>query len=291
MKKIFSGYYSTNKEFDEIMNNSAIVVDPEVLLSLYTFPQNISNDVIKVLKSIEGQLWMPYIMAQDYHKRIDETIVNKLRQLNSIIQKGQGFFKELQASKINVWTNDSESAQFNDLLKRATRKVEREMVNIRSNFKHNSSLRSDIADLFENRVGIKEDDPHPQSLPDIEEENMKRTDILENSAAAEGSIEKRDYHKIIISTLSKISTDKNKSIVYVLKTHHSWLYDLKNSNITYGPKPQILTMFKDLSHGNSLYCYVIPIFANLVNKKKNLGISQETFSFIKEISYNQDQKY
>lgn len=291
MKKTFLGYYTTLKDSDDILNETVIVIDPDVLLCLYKLPQKTSEIILSILQNVKRQLWLPYIMAQDYHKKIDITITERLATLNQIIIKGKEYYTNLTQANIEIWGSDNERLLFENSLKKATKQIEKEMVNVRNNYRHDSELRNKIAELFKDRVGIKEDDPHPQGIPQVEEENMKRTDILNNSEAEEGTKEKKDYHAVIISTLAKVSTDKGKSVIYVLCNHYQWLYDVKENNRVYGINPEILSSFLDESENKQLKCYVLPKFLKILIKKYSLCIQDDVINEIKKYCYNRDQKY
>jgi len=69
MKKTFPGYYClTEEEFSVLWNTCLFVLDANVLLNLYSYSQETSNELIGILKQISDRLWIPHQAALEYQK-------------------------------------------------------------------------------------------------------------------------------------------------------------------------------------------------------------------------------
>jgi len=85
MKKIFPGYYRpTEEEFSNLWNSCLFVLDANVLLNLYRYSQETSNELIQILKQISDRLWVPHQAALEYQKNRLQTIAKQLEEYDKI---------------------------------------------------------------------------------------------------------------------------------------------------------------------------------------------------------------
>jgi len=82
MKNIFPGYYRpTEEKFSNLWNSCLFVLDANVLLNLYRYSQETSNELIQILKQISDRLWIPHQAALEYQKK---PITNYFKTIRSI---------------------------------------------------------------------------------------------------------------------------------------------------------------------------------------------------------------
>ena len=85
MKKIFPGYYRpTEKEFSNLWNSCLFVLDANVLLNLYRYSQETSDELIQILKQISDRLWVPHQAALEYQENRLQTIAKQLEVYDEI---------------------------------------------------------------------------------------------------------------------------------------------------------------------------------------------------------------
>lgn len=69
MKKLFPGFYQpTDTEFKKLWEKCTFVIDANVLLNLYRYPEEAKADLLKVFGKISDRLWLPYQAALEYQK-------------------------------------------------------------------------------------------------------------------------------------------------------------------------------------------------------------------------------
>ncbi len=72
----FPGYYRrTKEELDRIWRDGIIVLDTNVLLNLYRYSERAREELLGVLRRVKDQLWIPYQVAEEFHR--DRSIVIK----------------------------------------------------------------------------------------------------------------------------------------------------------------------------------------------------------------------
>lgn len=73
MKDSFSGYHRPNEdEFSQFWETCLFVVDSNILLSLYRYPEHTRESFLGILEGISARLWIPHQVGLEYgDKRLD----------------------------------------------------------------------------------------------------------------------------------------------------------------------------------------------------------------------------
>ena len=107
MKNLFAGYYQpTPEKYSRIWEEALIILDTNVLLSLYRLPVSARNEVIGVLEKLKKRLWIPYHVALEFqrgrlsvianeHKAVDDVLIST----NNLISEVKEKFNTLQIDK------------------------------------------------------------------------------------------------------------------------------------------------------------------------------------------------
>ncbi|GGI98419.1 PIN-like domain-containing protein [Paenibacillus hunanensis] len=75
MKELFKSYYQlTEEEFKELWGNCTFVFDSNTLLNLYRYPETTREVFLEILQEIKQRLWIPYQVAFEYHKNLNEVL-------------------------------------------------------------------------------------------------------------------------------------------------------------------------------------------------------------------------
>ena len=75
MRKQFLEYYGlSEQQIQTIWANSLIVFDTNVLLNLYRYNKDASNEFLKVIETYSDRLWIPYQVGLEFHRRREEII-------------------------------------------------------------------------------------------------------------------------------------------------------------------------------------------------------------------------
>ena len=76
MKKTFPGFYNlSDKEIAEICDNCIFVIDANILLNLYRYPDDLSKKIIDSLRCISDRLWIPHQAALEYFTQRTNALV------------------------------------------------------------------------------------------------------------------------------------------------------------------------------------------------------------------------
>ncbi|MEX0740985.1 MAG: PIN-like domain-containing protein [Pseudohongiella sp.] len=167
MKNIFRGFYSASQQ--ELGNlwkddKTLFVFDANVLLNLYGYALQTRNDFFKILKSIEGQIWIPYHAGLEYQKRRLEVIKNEksiFSEIDRNLDKVQNVFK----SDFEQLALKRRFPKLAENTERLEKEISRSIASYRKSVAHwnseqpcvrsHDSIRDDLNSLFEGKVGEK----------------------------------------------------------------------------------------------------------------------------------------
>jgi len=105
IREKFNFYYE-KPDFDKLWNEGTFVFDTNILLNLYRYPKDTSEDLIRKLENeIPNRLWMPHQVVIEYHegrygvildqkkfyKRLKNTIIDANKVFNRKINKEELF--------------------------------------------------------------------------------------------------------------------------------------------------------------------------------------------------------
>src|SRR5262249_13882425 len=91
MRNLFPGYYRlTQAELQELWEKAIFVLDANVLLNLYRYPKEASDDLLRIFSQISARLWLPYQAALEYQMNRLNVIAEQMKkysEVKSAVQK------------------------------------------------------------------------------------------------------------------------------------------------------------------------------------------------------------
>lgn len=85
MRSLFSGFYlPSDEEFKELWNECIFILDANVLLNLYRYPQQARDDLLNVLRKISDRLWIPYQVALEYQENRLQVIAEQIEKFDAV---------------------------------------------------------------------------------------------------------------------------------------------------------------------------------------------------------------
>lgn len=88
MKTLFSEYYNiTAQEYDRVWEDSLIVFDTNVLLDLYRCSEDVSSDILSIMKFYEARLWLPYQVAWEFQRNRVELVCSQRKAYDQLCTK------------------------------------------------------------------------------------------------------------------------------------------------------------------------------------------------------------
>ncbi|HGG0417170.1 TPA: PIN-like domain-containing protein [Clostridium sporogenes] len=150
MKRKFQGYYDfDSKQIEKIWNDSIIIFDANVLLSLYSNSKEINEEIFKMFNLLKERIWIPYRVIAEYEKNRMKVINNECKKFNYIKsvpnEIKNKFLKEIKGM-------EKHPSQKYETLKKI---IEDKFSDVERQFKEETK---DMRTLSKEYAGIKEHD-------------------------------------------------------------------------------------------------------------------------------------
>lgn len=290
MKKSFSGYYK-DKDLGDILksNDILIVLDSSVLCNLYGLHDEVWKPILSMLDKKRNCLWLPYVMASNYHRGIFPILVNKIQLLVNLKNKLQRTTDLLKSLPFPC----SDDQTFKESSNRLSKRLTREIAIIKQRGKKDSDIREAISKLYNGRVGTSNNDPDPKSFR-ISSYNSEVTEadalsevgqsVVTTKLAVNDQHKNSDPNDIILHTLIKLSKDKNKDILYVISGPSDY-WSVFIGRTSYGPNPEHQSYFNRNTNNHSFYCYTFASFMQKLSACIGETLSAEIRRSLNKLSY------
>lgn len=291
MKQKFQGYYTRRENIHIDWDRAIFVFDSEVILRWFILSNNYGNQIVDAIYNSNLKLWLPYIIANDYHARLHREIECEIRVHYDIINRFQELKNRVQQLDLTLFNKKSEEQNFKQLTEQAIRHELKVVANLRNYFKSDNEFSNKIANLFSGVVNAPTDDPHPIAIQsDLSDLDCTRVDFNNQLHRMESSQNDYiNYERLLYKCLLEKSKEDNSPIVYIVNSRKSH-YMYYNQNTYFGLHPRLLTHFIKHSGGNNLYCCEFKWFLHTINKKYQLSFGSELFKQVTNLSQNNVNK-
>src|SRR5215203_5650928 len=171
MKETFRGYYRPSEdEFKSLWENCLFIPDANVLLNLYRYSKETTDDWLKVFRQIADRLWMPHQAALEFQENRLGVIAEQVERYNEVSKVVEEVRKNLQTGLDDLQLRKRHSAidpdellgKVDDLFGTFQRRLE-ELEQRQPKVHEEDTIRNQIDSLFEGKVG-----PPPQSQDYLE---------------------------------------------------------------------------------------------------------------------------
>lgn len=295
MKNNFVGFYKpTESDFDEMWNSSIFVLDTNVLLHYYRYPENSRELLFKILNLLKERLWIPHQVAMEYHFNMDEEVIRQKHAYEDLKRSIKSKLDEVTAntnnfsrhSNLNVDTIIKKIEEF-------SKSVDDELDKQKQTHPDLNSVKERLAELFDGKVGshysaseLEEkykmgEDRYRQLIPpgfkDLKEKKGK-------IRCHDGQIYKDEFGDLIFwfQIIDKAKLE-NKSVILITDdTKEDWWKKIKGETI--GPHPELIQEFNKKTSGMKFYMYQTEQFIKYAQTYFNLEDNIENaIEEIKEI--------
>ncbi|MDR3667324.1 MAG: PIN domain-containing protein [Ignavibacteriaceae bacterium] len=85
MKKEFPAFYRpSDDDFKVLWDKAIFVLDANVILNLYRYPTEVSNELLTILENIKTRIWIPYQVALEYQRNRMSVIAGQKKKFSDI---------------------------------------------------------------------------------------------------------------------------------------------------------------------------------------------------------------
>jgi len=294
MKDSFKEFYF-EKDDENIWVNSIIVLDTNVLLNLYRYSRDTTNQILTLLEKYEHQLWMPHQVALEYHYNRKKVITEQKDSYQKVCDSFEKIFDKIR-NILNEDLKDFKKRHKEDIelfISNLRNVSEKQVGELKENIKHepdllrNDFIKDKITKLYDNRVG----NPFSkEKILELEKEADKRfindippgyKDFKKKSGIKyfnELMLQDKYGDFILWKQVIDYAKEKNANVIFLTdEQKEDWWYKLKGQII--GPRIELLNEFY-FNTGKQFY-----MFSSIGFIERNEDIvDKNAASEVKEIS-------
>ena len=263
MKSIFSGVYRpTDNDFSKLWKDGLFIVDTNVLLNIYRYPDSASQELLKTLKTIQTRLWIPYHVALEFQNNRLKVIAEQKMKFHDVRKIAKNIVGHLDGEFRKMQLHDKHAlidpSKFIDDIEKSVAKflsvlddAEKKQINVNDA----DELWKKIDSLFDGRIGPK---PTAEEIRQIDKRAIER---FENSTPPEYMDWKNDgahqskfsYGDILYTRangnlyiweqmLSHLESEEIKFVVFLTDDDKAdWWWKVESDGLkTLGPMPELL---------------------------------------------------
>ncbi len=264
MKKEFPEFYSLSKdEITALWEGCIFAFDANVLLNLYRYSLDTSDNLISILKNFSDRIWMPHQFALEYQRNrmvvIEGQRVKYMGSIKNILGELE-VVEELLGNYYGKMPFDIKKIK-NDLLK-----SQEEYPGCTSEDK----MREEIDALFENKVGSPFDEKRMLAVIDEGKERYQKEmppgycDALEKDK--NDPTKTRKYGDLIgwLQMIEKAKTEKKPLVFITSERKEDWWQIVKGKTV--GPRHELLKEFQKET-GEAFHMYDMKRFLDYAKEK------------------------
>ena len=302
MRSKFREFYFESSN-DEIWNQSLIVLDTNVLLNLYRYSNETTNQILNLLKSYKQNLWLPHQVALEYHYNRKKVIMEQKDSHKKVIKA----FKKIPDDIRNILNQE-----LKDFKKRHKEDIESFITHLEKNLSEplealdnrvkdqpdllkEDYIKERLTDLLSNRIG----DPFEQdklkmlekeaetrfgaNIPPGYKDFKKKNDIkFFNQMIIQDKY--GDY--ILWKQILEYAKEKGKSVIFLTdEQKEDWWY--KSDGQIIGPRIELLNEFSYITK-KEFYMFspigLIQGNGHIVDKKAALEVREVNEEYIKRLT-------
>lgn len=308
MKKNFSPYYLPSEtEFETLWQQALVVVDANVVLNLYRYPEQARDDLLVTLGKFSDRLWIPYYAALEYQRNRLTVIADqkkRFREVDSIIEESTSSLrKKLDALQLKRRHSTIEVDEFLDTIDSAATKLKGNLSQLnekQSDVQSDDDLRARIDDLFDGRVGnppSTQDDleklwkegaeRYSRRMPPGYMDQKKEKDGESEEFQFEGMVFRRSFGDLLLwkQTIAHVKENGLKHVIFVTddeKEDWWWTVD-SGGNRKIGPRPELTDEITREGGVESFFMYNSEQFLRRSSEFLKVQVPEESISQVRDI--------
>ncbi len=303
MRDIFSGYYPpSDDEYQRLWKNGTIILDTNVLLHPYRLPKLARNELIKTIRLIKDQIWIPHQVGLEFQRRRLTVIGNARSEIEKILKNAQDKFDSITTDLKNLdFERRALGVESEELLKNfevakstlidAITKAHGEQLDISTS----DPIRDELDSLLSGKIGA------PPASQDVLEniykvgseryENLippgyadKPKERSDNVYSHNGLRFRSEYGDLILwnQIIDRVQDKRLKDVIFITSdSKEDWWWKEKGRQL--GPRPELIAEIK-AAGADLFWMYSDTQFLENAKKFKAATISESSVDEVRRAS-------
>ena len=288
-------------------SEGTFVLDANVLLNLYRYPESGRNQLIEVLESLRGRIWIPHHVALEFQRNRPVVIAEQKRRFQEV--------REICSRTLSTFTNDLQKLKLNERhslidptgaqesLRKLLEDFQAEISALEDNHldvHQEDELRARLDDLLHSCVGPE---PDQAWVDDVQRRGVERyalsvppgfADAQKGQSEARlyqhaGIKYERQYGDLIVwcQLLDLAQVSSPKALVFVTDDEKSdwwWI----EAGKTLGPRPELVEEMARVGRLDSFHMYKTATFLQHARTYIATDVSDDTIAQVETIARDRD---
>jgi len=291
MRKIFPGFYSpSDADFKKLWVEGIFIFDTNVLLDLYRYSDETVENLISTMEKIKDRIWIPYRIAFEYHRRLNDIIKEQATEYTEAISILTSFKNKLEAKRSHPFLQNNLHQEIEAFTNKFDLELKDKQKLIQKLILQNPT-KEKLADIIDGSVGKPFTD---DELEAIYIEGAKRyNDKIPPGYKDKGQKQGNEIYGdlIIWKEICRKAKEIDKPIILVTgDVKEDWFQIVLG--MTVGPRPELID---EMKKQKDLLFYIYPTDVFLRRAKDDLeveikdGTLNEIEEVIKESRKNQEK--
>lgn len=284
MRSSFYEYYElTNEEKDNLWNDALIVLDTNVLLSLYRLQRDARKDILLAIQKYKDRLWMPNQVGWEFHEHRLEEACRPLESLKKLKDKVSGFICDIEKEYgKHPYIKDYKS--LNRALSSLKDKVAKQVdasLNECPDFLHEDDILNEVSVLYDGKVGKPYSDNRLTEIYSIGESRYKNKMPPGYKDKEKKTGERHQFGDLIIwlQILDK-AKESSCDIIFVTDDKKEDWWQIHNGD-KLGPRRELIAEFRAFTGNHIIGFYTPDRFLSIANQRKAITVKKTTIDEIK----------
>lgn len=315
MKELFSGYYRPNEsEFQDIWQSATFVLDANILLNMYRYPEEARKQLITVLQNIATRLWVPYQAALEFQRNRLTVIAEQKKRFSDVRKvlesSKTGMISEFENLHLKKRHSSIQPDELITAINEQIRNFLSKLEQLESNqlsVIDRDLIRENLDLLLEGKVGdpfsqeeinkiyqegeIRFKNEIPPGYKDQKKETENKSDVFSYG----GIVYHRKYSDLVLwkQIICKAKKDSIQSIIFLTddeKEDWWWIIESQGKK-KIGSRPELVDEIAREAGTNFFYMYNSEQFLKYSKEYLNTQVTDESISQIREVTRESRRVY
>ncbi|MBR5081406.1 MAG: DUF4935 domain-containing protein [Bacteroidales bacterium] len=286
MRNSFYEYYGlTKEEHERLWDKALLVLDTNVLLSLYRLQSEARKDILTAISKYKDRLWMPFQVGYEYHEHRLEEACRPIDTLQKLQERVESFVRDIEKDfGKHPYLHDFKNIKKTlTTLSEKVSKLTKESINACPDFVHGDSILDELTELYEGKVG----NPYSEErLAEIYKIGEARYDKDIPPGYKDKNKKTSDRHRfgdlIIWYQMMEKSKESDCDILFVTDDQKEDWWQI-HSGDKIGARRELIAEFRSATGNHLLGIYTPDRFLSTAKERKTVSVKPTT---IEEVKYS-----
>jgi len=298
MKSLYREFYTPSKEeFDKMWKENIFIFDSCVLLNLYEYSKQTTDDLLKIIEQLKDRVWLPHQVGIEFFKERLHIINRQRNAYTQLISALDGAFLVFESTykKANLqqthrfFNKDNILGKIKSRIESVKRNI-RKLENKHPNWTEKDEILDKITEFFNNsKHGLpfnKEDYEKICKEADKRFSEAIPPGYMDIKKDEDDKTKKKKYGDYLIWTqIINYAKKENKGIIFITDDIKEdwWNLKDKSSKTILSPRDELIKEIYEKSNV-SFYMYQTNKFIKYATEIFNISIAEKTIKEVRNIS-------